>query len=381
MIFLNRPHFGEEEIEEIRKTLASGWVAGQGPKNSELAENLKLFTKTRYTIPVSSCTAGLHLSLLAVGVKPGDEVLVSDYTFPASAHAVMYCGAKPRFVDVRLETYNLDPEQIEEKITSKTSAIVVVHAFGQPADMDPIMKIAATYRLKVIEDAACALGAGYKNRPAGSMGDIAAISFHGRKNITCGEGGAVLTNNRKYADCVRSLSCFGIKPAYQRQRKFAIPSFRSLGYNYKLSDINAAIVLAQLKRYPSLLRHRLELVKIYDTLLKECPYLAVPFRPKETFHVYQTYAVVLKPAINRNRLILSLRKEGIQTQIGTYSACIQPVYHSTDRCPHSLFLYKHSLALPLYHGLTEGDIKTVVNKLKEHIYHQVKRKQDAFIAE
>ncbi|MCX5642467.1 MAG: aminotransferase class I/II-fold pyridoxal phosphate-dependent enzyme [Candidatus Omnitrophica bacterium] len=119
MIFLNRPYFGKEEIEEIKKTLASGWVAGQGPKNSELAENLKLFTKTRHAVPVSSCTAGLHLALLAVGIKPGDEVLVSDYTFPASAHAVMYCGAKPRFVDVKLETYNLDPEQIEKKSPRK----------------------------------------------------------------------------------------------------------------------------------------------------------------------------------------------------------------------------------------------------------------------
>ncbi|MCX5642466.1 MAG: DegT/DnrJ/EryC1/StrS family aminotransferase [Candidatus Omnitrophica bacterium] len=251
---------------------------------------------------------------------------------------------------------------------------MVVHAFGQTADMDPIMKIAQAHRLKVIEDAACALGAGYRNLPAGSIGDIAAVSFHARKNITCGEGGAVLTNNQKYADRVRSLSCFGIKPAYQRQHKFEIPSFRSLGYNYKLSDINAAIVIAQLKRYPSLTKRRLALVKIYDTLLKECPYLTVPFHPKAAFHVYQTYAVVLKPAIDRNKLILSLREEGVETQIGTYSACIQPVYHSTDRCPRSLYLYRHSLALPLYPGLAENDVKTVAHKLKEHIYRQVKRK-------
>jgi len=371
MIYLTKPYFDKDEIKAVQETFDSGWVAGQGPKGNELSEYIKNITNTNFAIPVNNCTAGLHLSLLAIGIKPGDEVLVSDYTFPATGHSVMFCGAKPRFVDVNIKTYNIESELIEEKINDKTKAIIVVHEFGQMAEMDKILKIAENYNLKVIEDAACAMGAKYKGKPVGSFGVITAFSFHARKNATCGEGGIVVTNNEKYADIISSLSCFGMESAFNRQKDFKIPSFNSLGYNYKLSDINAAIALEQLKKYPKVLEKKRKLVKLYNKLLENNKFITIPIEQKYNYHVYQTYAIVLDKKIDRNKLILFLRDDGIQTQIGTYASHIQPVYKSEDKCPNSLFLYNQSLALPLYYELKEEEVTYVVEKIEFHIKKQL----------
>lgn len=372
MISLTKPYFDNNEINAVKETFASGWVAGQGPKGEELSEYIKKNTDANFAIPVNNCTAGLHLSLLAIGIKPGDEVIVSDYTFPATGHSVMFCGAIPRFVDVNLCTYNIEPYLIEEKINDKTKAIIVVHEFGQMADMDIILEIAKNYNLKVIEDAACAMGAKYKGKPAGSFGDIATFSFHARKNATSGEGGIVITNNKDYADIISSQSCFGMESAFNREKEFSIPVFRSLGYNYKLSDINAAIALEQLKKYPKVLVKKRELVAFYNRLLENNKFITIPIEQKYNHHVYQTYAIVLDKRIDRNKLILSLREDDIQTQFGTYSSHIQPVYKSKDKCPNSLFLFNYSLALPLYYELKVKEVEFVVEKLNYHINKQIR---------
>ena len=367
MIKLTKPYFDEEEIKAVRDTLASGWVAGQGPKGKELEAYLKGYLRVRNVIPVNNCTAGLHLALLAIGIGEGDEVIVSDYTFPATGHAVLYCGGQPRFCDVKLDTYNINPNLIEAKINENTKAIIVVHEFGLMADMEPIREIADKYGLKIIEDAACALGAQYKGEMAGSFGDIATFSFHARKNLTCGEGGAVVTNNSKYAAYIRSLSSFGMKSALAREGEFSIPSFNIMGYNYKLSDINSAVVLEQLKKYPRILKKKRELAALYNQLLKNSDYLTLPKEEKDYFHVYQTYVVTVDSSIDRNKLIVALREDGVQSTIGTYASHSQEVYQSEDECPNSLFLFKHSLALPLYYTLQESEVEEVTDKLQENI--------------
>ena len=371
MILLSKPFFDNDELNEVRKTFDSGWVAGQGPKGRELSEYVKSITNTKYAIPVNNCTAGLHLSLIAIDIKPDDEVIVSDYTFPATGHSVMYCGAIPRFVDVNLKTYNIEPDLIERKINEKTKAIIVVHCFGQIADMDLIIKIAKKYDLRVIEDAACAMGASFNGKPAGSYGDITCFSFHARKNATSGEGGMIVTNNKKYADNMRSLSCFGMESAFERQETFNIPKFSRLGYNYKLSDINAAIVLVQLKKYPKILERKRKLAYLYNKLLADNEHITVPIELTNNFHIYQTYAILLNEKINRNALILDLKKDDIQTQIGTYASHIQPVYNSSDYCPNSKLLFDQSLALPLYYELTEEQVSFVVKRLNFHIEKQL----------
>ena len=211
--------------------------------------NLPTNLGVKYAIAVSNCTSALHLSLLALDIHEGDEVLVADYTFPATGHTVLFCGANPVFVDIDPQTYNININLIEGKITEKTKAIIPVHIFGQPADMSKIMNIAKNHNLNVIEDAACALGAAYKNGFAGTFGDIGCFSFHARKGITTGEGGMVITNNKEIEEKIRFLSVFGMQSAWERERAgFTVPTFNYLGYNYKMSDITAAVGVAQLKK-------------------------------------------------------------------------------------------------------------------------------------
>lgn len=246
---LLRPYFDAEELKEIKKVLDSGWVS-QGPKVKELEDKIAAYLGVKHAIAVTNCTSALHLSLLSIGVKEGDEVLVADYTFPATGHAVLYCKARPVFIDIDKNTYNIDPRLIKDKINRKTKAIIPVHTFGQPAEMDEIMDLAQKHDLMVIEDAACALGAKYKNKYAGTIGDIGCFSFHARKGITTGEGGLVVTNNKNLAEKIRNLAVFGMKTAWEREvnNKFIIPEFTEVGYNYKMSDITAAVGVTQFKK-------------------------------------------------------------------------------------------------------------------------------------
>ena len=362
---LLRPYFGSEEMEEIRKVLESGWVS-QGPKVREFEEKVADYIGIKHAIAVTNCTCALHLSLLSLDVGEGDEVLVADYTFPASAHAVLYCGASPVFVDVDPRTYNIDPEEIEAKITDKTKAIMPVHTFGQPAEMERIMEIAHEHDLRVVEDAACALGAKYRDRFAGTIGDLGCFSFHARKGITTGEGGMVVTDNSDYADNVRHLSVFGMTAAWDRERndRLAIPEFQDVGYNYKMSDITAAVGVAQMKKIGEIIKRKQELASHWDERLGEMEHILPPFVAEGMGHVYQSYISLVDKSINRDNLIERMAKEGIQTQIGTYSCHIQPVYRARDRCPRSFDIYTRALALPMYYSLTEADIDLAAEALR-----------------
>jgi dTDP-4-amino-4,6-dideoxygalactose transaminase len=341
---LLKPYFDSEELCEVQKVLDSGWVS-QGPKTKEFED----------------------LALLSIGVKKGDEVLVADFTFPATGHAVLYCRAKPIFVDINSQTYNIDPALIEDKITDKTKVIIPVHTFGQPAEMDAIMGIAKNFNLKVIEDAACALGAKYKNKYAGTIGDIGCFSFHARKGMTTGEGGMVVTNNKNLADRIRDLSVFGMTLAWDREKSAGlnIPEFTELGYNYKMSDITAAVGVAQLKKLDKIIARKRVLAKYWDNKLRDIELIEHPYVSENVKHIYQSYVAVIDNRINRNRLIEMLLKKGVQTQIGTYASHIQPVYSSKDKCPNSLEIFNRSLALPMYYMLREEDIGIGAEHLKK----------------
>jgi dTDP-4-amino-4,6-dideoxygalactose transaminase len=365
---LLRPYFNSEELEEIQKVLDSGWVS-QGPKVKEFEEKIAEYLGVKYAIAVTNCTSALHLALLSLGIKKDDEVLVADFTFPATGHSVLYCGANPIFVDVDLKTYNLNPELIEEKISDKTKAIIPVHTFGQPAEMDAIMEIAEDHNLKVIEDAACALGAKYKNKFAGTIGDIGCLSFHARKGITTGEGGMAVTNNKDLADKIRNLSVFGMTTAWDREKsdKFIIPEFTELGYNYKMSDITAAVGIAQLRKLDKIIKRKRELAKYWDEKLRAIEFFEPPYVSENVKHIYQSYVAFVDKRINRNRLIMTLMEKGIQTQIGTYASHIQPVYNSNQKCPNSLDIFNKSLALPMYYMLRKEDIDMAVAHLKKAV--------------
>ena len=363
---LLRPFFDQEEIDEIKKVFDSGWVA-QGPKVKEFERCCAKYLGCNYAIAVTNCTAALHLALLALGIKKGDDVLVADYTFPATGHSVLYCGARPVFVDINRETYNLDPVELKKKLTKRSKVIMPVHTFGQPADMDPIMEFAEAYDLKVVEDAACALGAKYKGNQAGTIGHIGCYSFHARKGVTTGEGGMVVTNDESLAESIRYLSVFGMKTAWERKKskKFSIPIFTDLGYNYKMSDIAAAIGVVQLKRLDKILRRKRQLAKYWDTQLQDVKYIKPPYIDEHVRPVYQAYVTLIDKGIDRNGVIDDLAMLGIQTNIGTYASHIQPVYKSKDRCPNSLEVFKRALSLPLYYGMMELNIDLATSKLRQ----------------
>lgn len=307
--------------------------------------------------------------MLAIGVKNGDEVLVADYTFPATGHSVLYCGAKPIFIDINPKTYNLDPDLIQEKITPRTKAIIPVHTFGQPADMDPIMEIAQRNNLKVVEDAACAFGAKYKNRYTGTIGHIGCFSFHARKGLTTGEGGMLVTNDKNYAEKMRMLSTFGMTSAWDRKGKIVIPQFTDMGFNYKLSDINAGVGVAQLKRLPESIKRRRYLAEYWDKKIEHLEFIKAPIRYKDAFHIFQSYVAMIDSKVDRNQLMQRLFDVGIQTQIGTYASHVQPIYHSTQECPNSLDVFNRSLALPFYLSMTEDDIDYVAQHLERALHN------------
>lgn len=369
---LLRPYFDSDEIKEIQKVLASGWVS-QGPEAKLFEEMVAKYLGIKRAIAVTNCTSALHLALLCLGISRGDEVLVADYTFPATAHAVLYCGAKPVFVDVNPGTYNMDPEKIEEKITERTRAIIPVHAFGQPAEMDRIMLVAQEHGLKLVEDAACAMGAKYRGKYAGTIGDLGCFSFHARKGITTGEGGMIATDVDAYANKARYLSTFGMTAAWDREKsdKLIIPEFNDTGYNYKMSDITAAVGVAQMKKLDSIIKRKRELAKYWDEKLENDIELVKPPQvARDAMHIYQSYVAVVDRSINRNRLIEDMMNLGIQTQIGTYSCHIQPVYQSSDDCPCSRQVFETAIALPIYYTLKESEIDLAIEALKHAVDEQ-----------
>src|SRR3954451_22151929 len=278
VIALGQPTIGEPEIRALEEVFRSGWLAGQGPTGKRFEEAFAQVAGTRHALPVNNCTAALHLASSALGLQPGDEVVVADYTFPATGHSVMYGGGKPVFADVRPDTWTVDPAAVEAAIASRTVWIMAVDTLGQCADYTELEQIARSRGLWLVEDAACSTGATYQGRPAGSFGDAACFSFHGRKGITAGEGGALTTDREDVAARARKTSAFGIESALTRadSADLPIPEFDEIGYNYKLSDIAAAILLAQLERLPALLKARQAVADAYGELLADLDLVGLP---------------------------------------------------------------------------------------------------------
>jgi len=364
---LTRPTTDHRELEAVEEVLASGWLAGQGPRGTELESAFARLTGRAHAVAVNNCTAGLHLSLAALGVGPGDEVLVADYTFPATAHAVVYCGATPRFADVRRDTGTVDVDRLAERITPRTRGIIGVDALGVPADWDALELLAREHGLFVLEDAACSVGGTFEGRPCGAFGDVAVFSLHARKGITSGEGGVVVTDDAGIAERVRSMSCFGQRSAYDRQEdaQLAIPEFADVGYNYKLSDVLAAIALVQLDKLDGFLARRRALADRYAELLADVPGVEAPRSPGDREPTWQTYAVTVDDDVDRDATVLALRARGIGAQIGTYALHREPVYAAPADCPTSELLFRRHLALPMYADLTDADQDRVVDTLRE----------------
>lgn len=368
-VALGEPTVGDAEIEAVQKVFASGWLSGAGPTCREFESRFAATAGTAHVLTTSNCGSALHLALSVLGAGPGDEVIVGDYTFPATGHSVMWTGATPVFADIRPDIWTVDPAAVEAAITPRTVGIIAVDVFGQPADFDELRAIADKHGLWLIEDAACSAGASYRGRQAGSLADIATFSFHGRKGITAGEGGALTTDNQEWADHARKLHTYGIAPALSREAStdLPIPSFDEAGFNYRMSDVAAGIMLAQLDRLPTLVANRAETARLYGERLPGIEGVSAPVALEDRVHPWQSYVITLDPQIDRGLVAHHLRGNGVQCNFGTYASHVQPVYAFDGHLPVSADLWMRHLAIPMHANLTEDDVDRVVEVLGEAV--------------
>ncbi|MFI0942415.1 DegT/DnrJ/EryC1/StrS family aminotransferase [Streptomyces sp. NPDC021020] len=371
---LVHPSLGERELAAVAEVFASGWPAGQGPRGKALEAMLAERYGVGDAVAVSNCGAALHLAMLALGVEPGDEVIVADYTFPAPAHAVRYVGATPVFADVRADTGTVDPAAVAALVGPRTVGIIAVDTLGMPADYTELMELADAHGLFVVEDAACAVGATYRGRPAGSLAPVACLSFHGRKGATSGEGGALLAADPVIGADARLRSSFGIGSIYDQAQVVGlpIPVFTDIGYNYKLSDIAAAILQVQLDRVDELLQRRNRAAAAYAELLGDDELLTLPHVPADRTHAWQSYLVTLDPRVDRAGLAGALRAQGIGCGQGAWATHLQPVYASERSCPVSADLFARNLAIPMHAELTEDQVEQVAHTLRAELKNNLR---------
>jgi dTDP-4-amino-4,6-dideoxygalactose transaminase len=362
------PSIGEEEIQAVIETLRSGWLT-MGQKTIEFEKAIAEYIGVDHAIAVNSCTAALHLSLLASGVKPGDEVITTPFTFAATGNVIVHCGAKPVFVDIEPDTYNIDPRGIQEAITEKTTAIIPVHYAGQPCRMKAIRKIAGG--IPVIEDAAHAIGATYEGKKIGSSGNPTCFSFYATKNMTTGEGGAITTNDGVFADRVRKLRLHGIsKDAWKRYGpggswKYEI---EECGWKYNTTDINAAIGLCQLRKLNGFNRRRTMLAAMYSDGLFMVRGIDVPTTVASD-HIFHLYPILV-PADYRDQFIADMAEKGVSCSVHFIPLHLHPFYqrefgYKRGDFPVTETVFDRIVSLPLYPKMTPMDIVRVMKAVKE----------------
>src|SRR3984885_13289143 len=367
---LTEPSFDETEIEMLRSRLASKWVT-QGPLTERFEKLIADKHEVRHVMACISCTAALHLAALALKLGPGDEVVVPAFTWVTSAHAAEYVGAKAIFADIDLATYNIDPVALEASITPRTKAIVAVHLFGLAAPMDEIRTIANKRGLAIIEDAACAIGTTYKNTLVGGIGDIGCFSFHPRKAVTTGEGGAVTTNRDDLAALVRSQSNHGATglpdASVEEHGPWTMATFDNLGFNLRLSDIQAAVGVAQMAKLDRLLAERRRIGRGYSELMAGNNTIGLPTGGDLAGHSFQSYVIRLLEGgrARRNQVMAALAAEGIQTRPGTHAVHRLGYYRNKyglvpEQFPNAAVAEDTTITLPVFTGMTEDDQQRIV---------------------
>ena len=368
------PEIGENEIRSVVETLQSGWLT-TGAKVKRFEENFAKYIGCAYAVGVNSGTAALHLALDAIGVKEGDEVIVPTVTFAATAEVVLYLKAKPVLVDCEPQTLNIDPEQIEGKITPKTKAIIPVHLAGQPCDMQQILRIARNYDLKVIEDAAHALPARYNGNMIGSIGDITCFSFYATKTITTGEGGMATTENSKWADRMRMMSLHGISlDAWDRYTDKGSWYYEIIrpGYKYNLTDIAGALGIEQLKRCDDFYQARLRIAARYDEAFTDLPEIQIPRCAPHVQHAWHLYIIQLNTqrlSIDRRDFIKALKNQNIGASVHFIPLHLHPFYRDTfgyqpGDFPQASAVFEGIISLPIYPRMTEANVDAVISAVK-----------------
>lgn len=368
------PSLGDEEWEAVREPLSSGWLT-QGPKVAEFEKAFSLVHDLNHSLATTSCTTALHLALEALGVGPGDEVIVPSFTWVATANVVLYCGATPVFCDVDTETFNIKVSDIASKVTERTKAIIPVHLFGLCADIDSIKEQLPPH-VKIIEDAACAAGASYKNHYAGGIGDMGAFSFHPRKTITCGEGGMLTTNHKELFIQAEKLRNHGAEISEEMRhlgpRPHILPDFKVKGFNYRMTDLQAAVGCVQLEKLSSFITERQKYANFYTDKLSEIEWLRPQYVPDYiTQHAWQSYVCYVDPdkaPMPRNEIMDHLKSKGISTRPGTHAVHMLTYYKDkynivADDFPGAKSCEENTMAIPLHNRMSQDDYYYVVDEL------------------
>ena len=368
-----QPSTGEEEWQALRESVMSGWLT-QGPKVAAFEKAFARRHQAAHALATSNCTTALHLILAALEVGPGDEVIVPAFTWVSTANVILHCGATPVFVDVDRTTYNMDPTQVASKVTERTRAIIPVHLFGLCADVDAIA--AAAPGIPLIEDAACATGAGYKGRSAGTLGRAAGFSFHPRKSITTGEGGMVVTNDDALAEKVSAMRSHGASVSEEQRhsgpRPYLLPEFNLLGYNYRMTDLQGSVGMVQLGKLDRFIAERRKWADYYNREFADLEWLTTPEVPAGREPGWQSYVCCVdetKAPMPRNSMMELLQSRGISTRPGTHAVHMLGLYRTRfglhqDDFPVARDCDRYTIAIPLHNRMTPDDFEYVVGTVK-----------------
>jgi perosamine synthetase len=377
---ITRPHLTGGEQAAVAEAIASGWIS-QGPRVRAFEEAFAARVGAADAVATTSCTTALQLALHVSGVGPGDEVIVPSLSFIATANAVWHCGARPVFADIDPRTYNLDPKAAEHAITPRTKAIMPVHQLGLPADMDAFFELATRHDLAIVEDAACAIGANYRERPIGSLGPLACFSLHPRKVITTGEGGMIAVRDPAVAERLRRLRAHGMDTsdlARHSARDVVLEAYPERGWNSRMTDMQAALGLCQLEALDWILGRRRLLAERYTAALEQISYLDAPYDPPYAERTWQSYCVRLVPdaPIGRTELMRSLLRDGIATRRGVMAIHEEAAYadrlragraelgpQSSAELPNTEAATRETLMLPLFPDLSEEQQDHVLERL------------------
>lgn len=357
---VSEPAIVGNEWKYLKECVDTKWVSSEGEFVKNFEKEFAKYCGVKYALAISNGTHALHLVLLSHGIKTGDEVIVPDLTFIATANAVYYIGAKPVCCDINRETWNIDVEKIESLVTEKTKAIIPVHLYGLPCEMDEINEIAQKHGLIVVEDSAEAAGAEYKGKKAGNLGNSAIFSFYGNKIITTGEGGMITTNDAKIAE----RAAFLRNHAMSKERHYF---HTELGYNYRMTNLQAAFGLAQLEGLDKFVGERIRIARLYSEMLAGVDGITLPAERPYSKHIFWTYSVLIEDefGISSFELQERLRDKGIETRPFFAPISKMPFYQKFDfNCPVCYDVSKRGISLPTFSGLTEKQIERVVNEIK-----------------
>jgi dTDP-4-amino-4,6-dideoxygalactose transaminase len=370
MIPIAKPYLTKDEAQAAYDTILSGWIT-QGPRVAEFEEKFANYTGAKYAVAVSNCTTGLHLAMIVAGIKSGDEVICPSMSYIATANCIKYVGATPVFAEVSSHTYNLDIVDTEKKITSKTKAILLVHQIGMPADIDAFQTLCRKYNLKLIEDAACAAGSSYDGNKIGSHSELVCFSLHPRKVISTGDGGMITTNKEDYYNRLKLLRQHGMSindRVRHESSKIIFEDHLEIGYNYRMTDIQASVGIKQLEKLDWIIEERRKIAKQYHEAFKDIQCIQLPIEADGFFSNYQSYSIYLKDncPLRRNDLMQKMLDSGISTRRGIMTIHRETAYKIeciSTKLPISEEVSDNSIIIPLYVPMEPEDVEKIITHL------------------